>query len=81
MPLKIPRHLVQLLAIRILMANAAMKNHRAFVNSGTRSVLWDHAKTMLKFLIKQSTPFPSPFILHIGRLYEYIYMLYIKEEN
>jgi hypothetical protein len=39
-PLKIPRYLVQLLAITILIPNADMKIHFAFVNSGTRSVVW-----------------------------------------
>jgi hypothetical protein len=47
-PFQIPRHLVQQLAFRILIANAAMKIHRAFVNSGTRSVVWQ-AKQWLHF--------------------------------
>jgi hypothetical protein len=40
MPLKILCHLVQLVAIRILITNADKKIHSAFGNSGTSSEVW-----------------------------------------
>jgi hypothetical protein len=61
-PLKIPRHLVQLLAIRILIPNADMKIHRAFVNSGKRSVVWQ-VKQCLHFTTNQYIHPLPPFQL------------------
>jgi hypothetical protein len=68
--LKIQRHLVQQLAIRILTANAGTKIHRVFVNSGIKSAIWK-ADQCLHLELNKSDPPPPPLNshMHLSRLH------------